>query len=558
MLGQGKNSLGWLKLFAVLLVLVLGVAGCGDRHTVRQATPTAGEAATLGNKLMEVAPPPALQSLRPALEGYLPQVAILQPRANQILKDNTVTVRLQATDFPAFKDADLGLGPHLHFFVDDQPYQAIYDLNQPIVLENLTPGTHTIRVFASRPWHESFKNDGAYAQTTFHVFTKTPKNNPDPTQPLLTYSRPQGSYGAEPVMLDFYLTNVPLHLIAQENAEDDILDWRIRCTVNGEIFLIDDWQPIYLKGFKPGKNWVQLELIDEKGNPLVNAFNNEARVLTYKPGGQDALSRLVRGDLPAAEARGIVDPNYVPESPQPEGLESEPTPALEPPTTGGEPAIEEPAVPISPALTPVEQSPSPKSIDTEATESVEPSPVREIHAKLEPESLEESELLEEPEPSVEPEAEIIQPAIQPEIQPEVKQDDLKIELPAEEPIAVPTESPINRTAQEPLPIPAELPTISPDAPALTEESLREPVSSQFRRSPEIQRDLQDARSPISTQQPRGFFNRFRRSKDPAIAPSPVSPLEPPLAVPDIPEVESEAIDLPEVLELPVDGDEAEN
>jgi hypothetical protein len=70
---------------------------------------------------------------------------------------------------------------------------------------------------------------------------------------VLTYSRPTGSYGAEPIMLDFYLTNAPLHLVAQENPDDEIADWRIRVTVNGESFVLDRWQPVYLKGFKPGK-----------------------------------------------------------------------------------------------------------------------------------------------------------------------------------------------------------------------------------------------------------------------------------------------------------------
>ena len=119
-----------------------------------------------------------------------------------------------------------------------------------------------------RPWGESFKNEAAFAQTTFHVFAKTGANAPDPAQPLLTYSEPQGTYGAEPILLDFYLTNAPLHMIAQESSEDDLADWRVRCTVNGQSFLFEQWQPIYLKGFKPGQNWVQLTLVDEQGNLL--------------------------------------------------------------------------------------------------------------------------------------------------------------------------------------------------------------------------------------------------------------------------------------------------
>jgi hypothetical protein len=202
------------------------------------------------------------------------------------------------------------MGPHLHVILDNQPYIAVYDLSKPLELPDLSPGTHTLRVFASRPWHESFKNEGAYAQTTFHVFTKTEDNNPDSNQPLLTYSRPKGSYGAEPILLDFYLTNAPLHLVAQENSKDDIADWRIRCTINGNSFVLDRWQAIYLKGFKPGENWVQLEFLDEKGNSVKNVFNNTARLITYEPKGKDTLSKLVRSEITAVEARGIVDPNY--------------------------------------------------------------------------------------------------------------------------------------------------------------------------------------------------------------------------------------------------------
>ena len=143
-----------------------------------------------------------------------------------------------------------------------------------------------MRVFAARPWHESFKNAGAYAQTTFHIFTKTQHNNPDPTLPLLTYSRPKGTYGAEPILLDFYLTNAPLHLAA---TEDNIADWRIRCTINEQSFVLDSWQSVYLKGFKPGKNWVKLEFIDGQGNTVENVFNSNIRTITYDLESKDIL-----------------------------------------------------------------------------------------------------------------------------------------------------------------------------------------------------------------------------------------------------------------------------
>jgi hypothetical protein len=211
-----------------------------------------------------------IRELNKTLQKYQPQVKIISPKVDETVNETTVKVQLKVKDFPLFKNEEKQMGPHLHLILDNEPYRAIYNIDQPIILENLSPGTHTLRIFPVKPWHESFKNNGAYAQTTFHILTKTEENNPDLNLPLLTYSRPTGVYGAEPIMLDFYLTNTPLHLVAQENPEDEIADWRVKVTINGQTFLLDTWQPIYLKGFNKGNNWVKLEYIDETGNEVKN------------------------------------------------------------------------------------------------------------------------------------------------------------------------------------------------------------------------------------------------------------------------------------------------
>jgi hypothetical protein len=312
----GKAMMQWAIALLLVLSIALGAGGCGDRNTPTQLlgdeTPAAAPNPLTG-QLMEVSPPEGIQALKPFLDVYQPRVSIQFPAEGATLQDSTVAVRLQVRDFPTSKDPDLGLGPHLHIFMDDAPYQAVYDPSEPILFENLAPGTHTLRVFASRPWHESFKNEGAFDQVTFHLFAPSPQNNPKQRVPLLTYSRPQGTYGAEPIMLDFYLTNTPLHLVAQE--DEAVADWRLRCTINGEVFVFDQWQPIYLMGFQPGKNWVKLELIDENDELIDNSFNSALRVIDYQPGGQDGLSRLVRGEVPVAQARRLVDPSYVPPVP---------------------------------------------------------------------------------------------------------------------------------------------------------------------------------------------------------------------------------------------------
>lgn len=313
MLGINRQWKRWRALvsFLTAVVLVLSLVSCGDRALPSETLGHSG-ALKAGAKgaVTEVSPPEAVQQLRSSLEVYKPQISIIAPHPDEVFQDTTVKAQFQVQDLPIFKDSKLGLGPHLQVILDNQPGQEVYDLSQPLVFNDLAPGTHSLRVFASRPWHESFKNEGAYAQTTFHIFTKTPDNNPSSTLPLLTYSRPLGSYGAEPILLDFYLTNAPLHLVAQEKPNDQIADWRIRVTVNGQSFVLERWQPIYLKGFKPGKSWVQLEFLDEKGNPVNNVFNNTVRLITYKPNGKDPLSKLVRGELSAENARSIVELNY--------------------------------------------------------------------------------------------------------------------------------------------------------------------------------------------------------------------------------------------------------
>ena len=368
------------KSLAIVLVTQLLL---GNGSTLAASLRTTGQ-------LTETAPPKTFLSLRRVLDQYQPQIKIISPKSGQLLSDNTITVSVQLQDLPIYKDKILGLGPHLHLVVDDQPHRSIYDANEPIVLKDLEPGTHTVRIFAASPWDEAFKNDGSFAQVTFDVFTKTDDNRPKIQKPLLTYNQPQGTYGAEPILLDFYVTNAPLHLIAQESDVDSIQDWKVKATINGQSFLLDRWQPTYLKGFKPGKNWVQLEFIDEKGDRVENLGNNTARIFNYEPGGQDPLAQLTRGEISIAQAKGIVDPTYTPPAP-PKSIEPDlpavkstksvdtPDPVKLVPDTS-KIVVPVPIVPIIP-IVPIPKAPESSAVNSKT--SIEPiaKPVKPIEIK---------------------------------------------------------------------------------------------------------------------------------------------------------------------------------
>ncbi|KPQ34407.1 MAG: hypothetical protein HLUCCA11_14995 [Phormidesmis priestleyi Ana] len=325
------------KGLASLLVALL-LFSCANRSQPVQLLdlpdiPQGKEVRRLNGSISEVAPPAIFSDLDELTAGKQPQLEINYPKPNQVIGTTSFTTTIKLRDLSIYKDENLNLGPHLQVSLDDQPARSIYSLDEPIEFSDLSPGTHTLRAIAVKPWGESFKNEAAYAQTTFHILADTGANAPDPNQPQLAYIQPQGTYGAQPILLDFYLLNAPLHDLAQ--SDPTLTDWKIRCQINGESFIFDQWQPIYLKGFKPGQNWVQITLIDEQGEPIKNAFNSTVRLINYDPEQRDTLAQLTRSELSIEAVGQIVDPSYeppveVPEVPEVPEVAPEKTPEKTP------------------------------------------------------------------------------------------------------------------------------------------------------------------------------------------------------------------------------------
>ena len=255
-----------------------------------------------------------------------PVLRIVEPAANATVKGSTVRVKLELKGdlkgYKPHKDPATGMGNHIHVILDNQPYEAYYELGQPFELRNVTAGAHTLRVFASRPWHESYKNEGSFQMVSFNVegggdpsqptttatgqkmadnrnanantasntnasapaATTEGKDMPpsnagavDKSKPLLTYSRPKGEYkgaDADRIMIDFWLSNAKL--------QGDGGEYRVRYSVDGGAAqYIDKWDPVWLAGWTAGKHKVKLELVDKSGNPVENGgYNTTEREIT--------------------------------------------------------------------------------------------------------------------------------------------------------------------------------------------------------------------------------------------------------------------------------------
>src|SRR5215211_5625841 len=138
------------------------------------------------------------------------------PQDGAAVEGNSVAPTFTITGYPIYKDAERNKGQHIHVILDNEPYEADYDPTKPFSPENgkfnsLSPGTHTLRAFPGREWHESIKqNEGAFDMIVFNVGKPT-VTTIDKKAPLLTYSRPKGEnrFKEDPrgLMLDFYVSN---------------------------------------------------------------------------------------------------------------------------------------------------------------------------------------------------------------------------------------------------------------------------------------------------------------------------------------------------------------
>ena len=163
-----------------------------------------------------------------------------------------------------FKLANSEKGQHIHLIINNDPYYAKYTntFNQSLNAEN-----NVILAFLSRSYHESVKNENAYLITQIGQ-----SNSIDLSKELLFYSRPKGTYKGEStkkVLLDFYLVNT------QISSDGN----KVRATIDGKEFLIDEWSPYYIEGLPKGEISIKLELIDKYGEIINTAFNPSERTV---------------------------------------------------------------------------------------------------------------------------------------------------------------------------------------------------------------------------------------------------------------------------------------
>jgi hypothetical protein len=166
-------------------------------------------------------------------------------------------------------------GQHIHLIIDNQPYIAKYETK---FTQEMAPGSHVVLSFLSRSYHESLKHLGAYdlRMVTAGTATDTTGNSFNVKAPTLFYSRPKDTYAgadAKKIMLDFYLVNTSLSPSGN----------KVRATINGTEFMLDQWVPYMMEGLPAGQATIKLELVDSSGGLIPGPYNSVTRTITVQP-----------------------------------------------------------------------------------------------------------------------------------------------------------------------------------------------------------------------------------------------------------------------------------
>ncbi len=180
-------------------------------------------------------------------------------------------LKAQTADADRKNCANSENGQHIHLILNNEPYTAHYE---PEFTRDIEPGHYVALSFLSRSYHESLKQPEAFVIRQFTV-GDVMQEDVDLNGPNLFFSRPKGTYSGDDtkkILLDFYLVNCELSQTG----------YKVRATINGRTFMLNEWVPYFVEGLPMGENTFKIELIDPDGNLVDSPFNSEERTITLE------------------------------------------------------------------------------------------------------------------------------------------------------------------------------------------------------------------------------------------------------------------------------------
>ena len=259
-------------------------------------------------RLQEVAPPGAVQQLREKLQRYQPTLRLISPTDDSVINADRVDFVLDVRDWPVSRDRELGLGPHVVVQIDNQPQRRLDALEGNRVrlqIDGLSAGSHRFSAWAAYPWGEAIKTPGANLQGRFHLWQRVEGTQPEKDAPWLVPVTTSDDPSVQPLLLDWIIWNAPL-----QNLRDGDGRWRLRLSVDGDSFLVDQQDALWLKGSASSAgSLVQMELLNGVGEPISPEFNNQ---LIHQSGKKTAPPTWLKARLTEDELARLTGTPLIP------------------------------------------------------------------------------------------------------------------------------------------------------------------------------------------------------------------------------------------------------
>jgi len=317
---------GLKSIWAVLLVAVLFLGaglpvharpGFFNRDSGSAAKPLSSSAPS--GKLQEVAPPGAVQQLRQNLQQHRPSLRLIDPSNDSIVSSDALELRFEIDDWPLSSDPELGLGPHVVLQIDNRAPLRLSESDGnrlKVRIDDLEAGSHRFSAWAAYPWGEAVQAPGASVQGRVHLWQKLRGTQPERDAPWLVPVSPAGEQGLQPLLVDWLIWNAPLQNLREGDGR-----WRLRISIDGDSFLVDHQEALWLKGSNgAGSHDIQMELLNGLGEPITPVFNNQLIHLKAASGAKPGWMRSRLTDSQLARLSGSPEPEVL------EVVESSPEP----------------------------------------------------------------------------------------------------------------------------------------------------------------------------------------------------------------------------------------
>ncbi len=313
----------WAVLLAAVLFLGAGLPvqarpGFFNRDSGSAAKPLQSSAPS--GKLQEVAPPGAVQQLRQNLQQHRPSLRLIDPSNDSIVTSDALELRFEIDDWPLSSDPELGLGPHVVLQIDNRAPLRLSESNGnrlKVRIDELEAGSHRFSAWAAYPWGEAVQAPGASIQGRLHLWQKLQGTQPERDAPWLVPVSPAGEKGLQPLLVDWLIWNAPLQNLREGDGR-----WRLRISIDGDSFLVDHQEALWLKGSNGlSSHDIQMELLNGLGEPITPVFNNQLIHLKAASGPKPGWMRPRLTESQLARLSGSPEPEVL------EVIESSPEPS---------------------------------------------------------------------------------------------------------------------------------------------------------------------------------------------------------------------------------------